>query len=178
MAEAGYVFDVVPPTAEESRDTSDGLSELVEHNALRKARWVSGRHPDAIVIGADTLVCIDGEALGKPEDMDEAAEMIGRLSGRTHKVYTGVALCCASVEEAAAFHVITRVTFKELGAGQIAAYFDKVNPLDKAGAYGAQEHGDDVIECIDGSWSNVVGLPMDQLNVQFEVFQKRTEVAR
>ena len=178
MAEAGYDFDVVPALTEESSDMSGGLSQLVEHNALSKARWVAERHPDAVVVGADTLVAIDAEALGKPRDLEEAKAMIARLSGRTHQVCTGVALCCAAARESQTFHSVTLVTFRKLGAEQIEAYFGKVNPLDKAGAYGAQEHGDDIIECIEGSWSNVVGLPMNQLRSHLEVFERRMEVAR
>ena len=175
MAEAGYVFEIVASEAEESNLIQSGLAELVEDNAWSKAHWVSERHPDAIVIGADTLVAIDGEALGKPADLEEATRMIRRLSGRTHEVCTGVAFCCADIDHSVRFHVVTEVTFKTLDDQQIAAYFAKVNPLDKAGSYGAQEHGDDVIQRIEGSWSNVVGLPMDELKLCYEEFQLAAE---
>ena len=160
MAEAGYVFEIVASEAEESNLIQSGLAELVEDNAWSKAHWVSERHPDAIVIGADTLVAIDGEALGKPADLEEATRMIRRLSGRTHEVCTGVAFCCADIDHSVRFHVVTEVTFKT---------------LDKAGSYGAQEHGDDVIQRIEGSWSNVVGLPMDELKLCYEEFQLAAE---
>ncbi|MEZ5328636.1 MAG: Maf family protein [Verrucomicrobiales bacterium] len=176
MAEEGYAFEVVASEAEESNFIVSDLGELVAGNALSKARWVAERHPEAIVIGADTLVAIDGEALGKPRDMDEAVQMMGRLAGRTHDVSTGVALCCTELNRFEKFYVVTRVTFKELDREQIAGYFAKVNPLDKAGAYGAQEHGDEIIERIDGSWSNVVGLPMEELRVRYEAFLQSMEV--
>ncbi|MDA0813017.1 MAG: Maf family protein, partial [Verrucomicrobia bacterium] len=176
MAEEGYVFEVVASEAEESNCIQSNLGELVAENARSKAQWVAERYPAAIVIGADTLVAIDGEALGKPRHMDEAVQMIERLSGRTHEVSTGVALCCVELNQSEKFHVVTRVTFKELKREQIASYFAKVNPLDKAGAYGAQEHGDEIIERIDGSWSNVVGLPMDELRVRYSAFLQGLEV--
>lgn len=175
MAEAGFVFDVIPSQAEESGDMRTGLSGLVERNALAKARWVAARHAGAIVIGADTLVAIDGEALGKPADLEHAGRMLRQLSGRTHEVCTGVALCCAACGCEATFHDVTRVTFRPLADAQIAAYFDCVNPLDKAGAYGAQERGEMIIERMEGSWSNVVGLPMEALGVQLGQFHRLTE---
>ena len=178
LTEAGYAFEVVPSAAEESDSMSAGLSALVEENALKKAQWVAEQRPDAVVIGADTLVSIDGEALGKPADLAVAMQMLLRLSGRKHQVCTGVALCCAGVGESLVFHVVTEVTFRELGEEQIGAYFDKVNPLDKAGAYGAQEHGDDIIDHMTGSWSNVVGLPLEPLETHLESFRNRLEVAR
>jgi septum formation protein len=177
LAEAGYRFDVVASEAEETNEITTGLADLVEQNARAKAHWVAARNPEALVLGADTLVAIDGEALGKPEDLDQATQMIRRLSGRTHEVCTGVALHCVAAEASDAFHVVTRVTFRELDDAQIAAYFAKVNPLDKAGAYGAQEHGDDIIERIDGSWSNVVGLPMEETSSRLRAFRIRRELA-
>lgn len=177
LAEAGYVFDVVPSEADEINEITTGLTELVEQNALAKAQWVAERHPGAIVLGADTLVAIEGEALGKPRDLVEAAKMIHRLSGKTHEVSTGVALCCAEADASEVFHAVTRVTFRQLDESQIAAYFAKVNPLDKAGAYGAQEHGEDIIKHIEGSWSNVVGLPMEEVSVRYRPFEKREELA-
>jgi septum formation protein len=176
MAEEGYIFEVVASEAEESNFIKSNLSELVAENAWIKAQWVAERYPAAIVIGADTLVAIDGEALGKPRHMDEAVQMIERLSGRTHEVSTGVALCCVELNQSEKFQVVTRVTFRELNREQIASYFAKVNPLDKAGAYGAQEHGDEIIDGIDGSWSNVVGLPMEELRVRYAAFLQALEV--
>ena len=176
MAEEGYVFEVVASQAEESNFIKSDLGELVAGNAWSKAQWVAERHPAAIVIGADTLVAIDGEALGKPRHMDEAVQMIERLSGRTHEVSTGVALCCAELNQTEKFHIVTRVTFKALNREQIASYFAKVNPLDKAGAYGAQEHCDEIIDGIEGSWSNVVGLPMEALRVRYTAFLQGLEV--
>jgi septum formation protein len=169
MSEAGYEFAVVPSEAEEALEMTDTLAALVEHNASLKAKWVAARHPKAVVIGADTLVSIDGDALGKPTDLAAAKQMLQRLSGQTHEVCTGVALCCGENGERL-FHVLTEVTFRKLDDGQISSYFAKVDPLDKAGAYGAQEHADDIIEKIDGSWSNVVGLPMDELARELKAF--------
>src|SRR5690606_19240445 len=111
----------------------------------------------AVVIGADTLVHIDGEPLGKPKDMDEARAMLRRLSGRAHTVCTGVCLVLPG-GVARAFHELTEVRFRDFDDAVIDAYLGKVNPLDKAGAYGIQEHGEMLVEEILGNFDNVMGL--------------------
>ena len=163
MAEAGYEFEVIPSEAEEKVSLARGFAALVEANALLKAQWVKGRYPDAVVIGADTLVGIDDQVFGKPVDLRQAKEMLRNLSGRTHEVCTGVALCLEREAIERTFSVTTRVMFRQLTDDAIESYFEKVNPLDKAGAYAAQEFGEKIIRSMDGSWSNVVGLPMDEL---------------
>lgn len=163
MEQAGYLFEIVAANVDEIHDERTGIHELTMENAAAKARFIAQQHPDRLVIGADTLVAIDDCALTKPVDMTEAAAMIARLSGRTHEVCTSVALVCAAVELERRFEVITRVTFKSLDAAQRAEYLTLINPLDKAGGYAAQEHGDLIIESVEGSWTNVVGLPMERL---------------
>ncbi len=112
-----------------------------------------------MVIGADTLVWIDGEPLGKPRDMAEARAMLGKLGGREHTVCTGV---CAVFPGGRIdrFHELTRVRFLPLDEALITAYFEKTNPLDKAGAYGIQDSGEMIVESIDGAFDNVMGLPV------------------
>lgn len=156
---AGVVFEVVVSPAEEIHDPAMEPSLLCEHNSTLKAAAVAALRPDATVIGSDTLVFIDGIPLGKPLDLAEAREMLRRLSARTHQVCSGV--CVISPEgERNVFHDITEVTFRELDESAIDTYFSLVNPLDKAGAYGIQEFGDQIISEIRGSYENVMGLPV------------------
>lgn len=146
--------------AEELHDAEIPLAELCECNAELKARAV--KVADAVVIGADTLVWIDGDPLGKPTDHEQARAMLRRLSGREHTVCTGVCLVWprGRVER---FHALTQVHFRDLREAEIEAYLAKVNPLDKAGGYGIQEHGEMLVERIEGSFDNVMGLPVDLL---------------
>ena len=162
MEEAGYVFEVVVSPADELHDGTMRPGELCETNAERKAVAVAADWPDAVVIGADTLVWLDREPLGKPRTMEEARGMMRRLSGRGHVVCTGVCLVLPG-GELRRFHDETVVVFRELSDVEIDAYFALVNPLDKAGAYGVQEHGERIVAEVRGSWTNVVGLPMERL---------------
>ena len=147
---------------EESSDTSHGLAALVLNNARAKATDIAAQFPQSIVLGADTLVWLDGAALGKPDGPDEARQMLARLSGRVHEVCTGVHLIRLDPHLQVEFHETTRVRFRPLDAAAIDAYLDKVDVLDKAGAYALQEHGDLIIESVEGSRSNVVGLPVER----------------
>ena len=115
------------------------------------------------MIGADTLVYLDGKPIGKPRDLVEAGSMLRRLSGRTHEVCTGVALMAKGGAELRSFHVISRVTFKPLDDAVIRDYHSRIQPLDKAGAYAVQDESAMIIERVEGSWSNVKGLPMERL---------------
>jgi septum formation protein len=147
---------------EESADASMGLSALVLNNARAKATDIAAQFPQSIVLGADTLVWLDGTALGKPADIEEARQMLARLSGRVHEVCTGVHLVRLNPHLQVEFHETTRVRFRSLDDAAIGAYLDKVDVLDKAGAYALQEHGDLIIESVEGSRSNVVGLPVER----------------
>jgi septum formation protein len=159
LAKAGLVFEVIPSPAEEIRDATMHPGALCETNARLKAAAVACHHPGAWVIGADTLVFLGGHPIGKPADHREAATMLAALSGRTHEVRTGVCIVDPSGREHT-FHETSRVTFLSLDADAIREYHALVNPLDKAGAYGAQEHCDRIIERIDGPFDNVMGLPV------------------
>ncbi len=160
LEKAGLEFLVVSSPAEEVHDAALGMAGLCETNARLKACAVSGDHLDAVVIGADTLVFIDGEPLGKPKSMEEAKTMLKKLSGRTHQVCTGVCLIGPG-EHAVCLHEVTDVVFRELDESCIDDYLAKTQPLDKAGAYGIQDHGEMIVERIDGSYENVMGLPVD-----------------
>ena len=159
LAEAGLVFEVMHSPAEEVHDAMMKPEVLCEWNAALKAEAVVLMRPDATVIGSDTLVFIDGIPLGKPADLDEARGMLRRLSGRTHRVCTGVCVIYPGGRKSV-FHDITEVTFLLLDDAAIDDYFSQVNPLDKAGAYGIQECGERIIAGISGSYDTVMGLPV------------------
>jgi septum formation protein len=163
LREAGYTFDILVPDVEEAHDASLTPEALTVENARRKAAAGAALRPEALVIGADTLVYVDGDPLGKPKDLDEALAMMRRLSGRQHQVCTGVYLARESGSAGEGFHVITEVTFKPLTNALIQAYHARVNPLDKAGAYGIQECSEMILHHYEGSWTNVMGLPMEKL---------------
>ena len=164
-------FQIVPSDAEEIFDGQLSPLELCQLNAHRKARAVAGKIPDALVLGADTLVFLGGEIMGKPRYMADARRMLARLQGRTHQVVTGVSLIHLRGCRERLFAVSTDVTFHPLTAGQIKDYLARVNPLDKAGAYAIQEHGDKIVAQISGSFSNVVGLPVEDLQVELNAWQ-------
>lgn len=170
MQEAGYVFEILVPEVEEAHDASLTPEALTVENARLKATAAALRHPDALVIGADTLVYVDGFPLGKPQDMEEAHAMLQRLSGRSHQVCTGVYLARQGGQEGDGFHVITEVVFKPLTSDHIRAYHARCNPLDKAGGYGIQQDGDMLLERYQGSWTNVMGLPMERLRAELSAF--------
>ncbi len=170
MREAGYDFNIVVPEVEEAHDGSLTPEDLTVENARRKAVAGAVLHSDALVIGADTLVYLDSEPLGKPANLDEALKMLQRLSGRSHEVCTGVYLAWDGGRQGRGFHVISHVAFKVLDEDLIRAYHALVNPFDKAGAYGIQEHGNMIISGHEGSWTNVMGLPMERLTEELEKF--------
>ena len=124
---------------------------------------VAKRFPDALVLAADTLVHLETTLFGKPATLEEAYQMLERLQGRTHQVVTGICLLHLRKHRQAVFVESTAVTFHPLDAVKIRRYLDRVNPLDKAGAYAIQEEGDLIVEKIAGSYTNVVGLPMERL---------------
>ena len=157
---AGLDFEVIPSPAEEIHDASLGMAGLCEENARLKAAAVAALHPDSVVIGADTLVFLEDEPLGKPKDMAEAADMLRRLSGYVHDVCTGV--CIAGPGDSLrVLHEVTEVVFRDLDEETIQAYLAKTNPLDKAGAYGIQDHGEMIVKRIVGAFDNVMGLPVE-----------------
>lgn len=142
--------------------------EAAQVNAYRKARVIAKKFPDALVIGADTLVHLDEKLYGKPADMTEAYEMLQELQGRTHQVTTAICLLHLRERRQRTFWEDTAVTFRSLDSVQIRRYLSKVNPLDKAGAYAIQEGGEMIIDRISGSYTNVVGLPVEKLTTELQ----------
>jgi septum formation protein len=161
-------FRIIPSAAAEVSDEHLSPFEVCQLNAHRKARMIAKKHPDALVFGADTLVFLGDDILGKPANRADAKRMLARLQGRTHQVVTGLSLIHLRAHREKIFAVGTDVTFHPLDAGQIRDYLAKVNPLDKAGAYAIQEHGDLIISEISGSYSNVVGLPIERLREEIQ----------
>jgi septum formation protein len=168
LREMGLHFRVIRPDGVEEATGGVAAHVLVMNNAHRKARAVAGRHREAIVIGADTEVVLDGVVFGKPRDLNDAAAMLSKLGGRRHEVLTGVCVIHRALETEITFAERSGVWMRALTPVQIREYFTKVNPLDKAGAYGAQEYGELIIERIEGSFSNVMGLPVERLRATFE----------
>lgn len=158
LAEAGYAFDVAPANVDERRLDGENPEAYVRRLAGAKARVVAPRYPGRVVVGADTVVLIDGLVLGKPADAEDAAGMLGRLAGRRHTVLTGVSL----VRDDRSVDAVERtdVTFTTLDAVRIRWYVETGEPDDKAGAYAAQGIGSRFVERIEGSYTNVVGLPI------------------
>jgi septum formation protein len=161
LAEAGYEFEVIVPAVSETASTHLSLRELTVANATRKGLAVSRLHPRRIVLGADTLVALEGEVIGKPRDLTHARAILRRLSGRTHDVCTGV--CIVDPQRKISFAEISQVRFHKLSENDIADYLRVVNPIDKAGAYAAQAAGRSVIASVEGSFTNVIGLPMEHI---------------
>ena len=159
-------FKILPGTVEEvSHDHLTPL-EVCQLNAHRKARAVAKKIPDALVLGADTLVFLDNEILGKPQNFKTAEKMLGKLQGRTHQVVTGVCLMHLRSHRERIFAVSTDVLFHPLTKKQIRDYLKKIQPLDKAGAYAIQDAGELIVSEISGSFSNVVGLPVEKLRAE------------
>ncbi len=162
LAREGVDFRVELRETEELHDAALPPEVLCARNAAAKAEAVAAEFPQDTVIGADTLVFIDGVPLGKPADKDEAAAMLARLQGRAHSVCTAVAVILPGGERRD-FVETTQVRFLPLDAATIARYLDAVYVLDKAGAYAIQEHGEMIIEGISGDLDNVIGLPVTRL---------------
>ncbi|MBL9201511.1 MAG: septum formation protein Maf [Opitutaceae bacterium] len=162
LAQLGVPFEVVTAEVTEHEDAATDPRVMVAHNAALKADWVAARHPDAIVLGADTTVFLDGAALNKPRDAADARAMLRRLSGRTHTVFTGLAVRRARDGLRLEGGASSDVTIKPLDDTVIEAYLARVHTLDKAGGYGIQEHGDLIVAGYRGSLSNIVGLPLEE----------------
>jgi nucleoside triphosphate pyrophosphatase len=162
LSDAGFEFEIAPPRLAEKFDAAVTLRELTLWNAVRKGMSIAQTRPDDVVIAADTLVALGNEIIGKPSDLEEAARMLRRLSGQTHEVCSAVLIYHQTSGRTSLFHDISCVRFHRLNRAMIKRYLAKVNPLDKAGAYAAQGTGAEIIARIEGSSSNVVGLPMEK----------------
>jgi len=163
LAERGYRFEIVTAPVEETLPAHLTVRETVLLNARRKGSAVAALHPAACVVAADTLVALDGRPLGKPASLDDARRMLAALSGRTHQVFSGVWIEHRAARGLAAFIEVSHVRFRAMGAEDIEEYVRLVHVMDKAGAYAAQEDPIGLIAQIEGSRTNVIGLPMERL---------------
>lgn len=166
LREHGYEFDIDLPQIEEATPQSHPFFtpiELARYNAWIKANDVSRRHPNEIVIAADTIVFFDSEIFGKPVDLEDARRILRFLRGKTHSVVTAVACMHASSKLQDFFHEISRVLFYDFSEKDLEDYLASVHVLDKSGAYASQENSAKIIKRIDGLVSNVVGLPIERL---------------
>lgn len=168
-------FTVVPADVDESLDPGP-VAAAVERLALRKARAVAAGAQDAVVLAADTVVVVDGVVLGKPAGPDEARAMLRRLRGRVHEVVTGVAVVDAAGREAS-LSVTTRVLMAAYSDATLHAYAASGAPLDKAGAYAIQDRDGALVDGLAGSYTNVVGLPLEATRRLLEGFGVRVSAA-
>jgi septum formation protein len=162
LASLGVRFEIEAARVEEHEASDADPRALVRHNAALKADWVAVRHRDAFVLGADTTVFLDGVVFNKPADLADARRMLRQLSGRKHIVCTGLALRreCDRVSDDVL--VESEVTFRSLDEAAIDCYLAVAQVLDKAGAYGIQDHGETIVADWQGSFTNIVGLPVDE----------------
>lgn len=174
LQQHGYDFRVVPAEVTEIMSPHLSPGEITLFNARAKAHTIARSQPRAIVLGVDTVVAFEGEVLGKPASMDAALAMAKRLNGQTHDVYSGVWLRHEQSGRERGFIDITRVHFRKLTDAQLRTYLARIGPLDKAGAYAAQEDRGEFIDSIEGSFTNVIGLPMEALGEALEEFSKVT----
>ena len=158
-------FTVCVSDFDESAVTAPTPAQLVEQLAIGKCLAVAKQHPDAVVIGCDTVVDVDGAVFGKPHDAEDAKRMLRVLSGKTHQVHTGV--CIAKGDRAEHFVDSCKVTFFPISEGEIAAYTATKAPYDKAGAYAIQGEGAALVDHYDGSLDTIIGLPTTRLIKEF-----------
>lgn len=173
LREMGLDFSVEISAAPEETPEFLSPAESALLNAWRKAVRVAEKRPEALVLGADTVVSLGAEHFGKPGSMAEAESMLSRLQGRTHQVVTGICLVQRGRGRLRLSSATTRVLFRSLGRDEIRRYLAGMNPLDKAGGYAIQDGGGAIVESIDGSFSNVVGLPVELLREELAAWPSR-----
>jgi len=173
LRQCGLDFQIAPAGVREVEDEHLSAGETARINAWLKARAAAVKHPDAVVLGVDTVVALGVAQFGKPSTPREAEQMLLTLQGKTHRVLTGVCLLHLQARRKRIFFEETAVTFRPLTREQIRRYHALVNPLDKAGAYGIQEKGEMLVEAISGSFTNVIGLPLARLAEELPAFGVR-----
>ncbi len=162
LTEAGVEFEIIESGIDEQMREREAGRDFALRMAREKALAISGRRPQALVLGADTVVEIDAEILGKPQDREEARAMLRKLSGQVHRVFTGFALARAgSIAESAA--ILSEVRFRQLTDAEIERYIITDEPYDKAGGYAVQGEAGTFIAAVQGSIANVMGLPIDEV---------------
>ncbi len=171
LRQLGLAFDVVPSDVDEENHSGSSPEDLVRSLSLQKAAHVAARFSDALVIGADTVVVLDGKILGKPKTPDEAVAMLSALSARAHLVYTGFTIVDRPSDRSITEVETTRVRFRRLGREEILAYVRSGSPMDKAGGYGIQDdYGAVFVDRIEGCFYNVVGFPLARFYCAMQAF--------
>lgn len=166
LKKAGITFRILRPGYEEDKRLKGPPSQIVQIHAVRKAKSCAGRIRNGTFLAADTTVYFKGEMIGKPKNREEAHLILGKLQGRWHSVYTGVAIfkmVSGRVVKKIVFYEKTKVRLKKLTPGKIKNYFKRVNPLDKAGAYAIQSSHGGIVQDVWGPLSNAVGLPVEKI---------------
>ena len=163
LEQIGVRFEVISPDVDETPPVGIFPEDAAKILAERKCEAVAFQHPDAFVIAADTIVLLKNSILGKPETPERARDMLWDLSGRQHRVITGVAFQCNETGFNKSISVASKVFFSELSLDLIERYVASGEPLDKAGGYGVQGLGAALIKRVDGSYWNVVGLPLSEV---------------
>jgi nucleoside triphosphate pyrophosphatase len=167
LAACGIPFEIIPSMIDEHPLCDEPAAAYVQRLALAKAESVAQHHTDAVVLGADTTVTIDGLILAKPQSLDDARQMLHRLCGREHEILTGVAVIAGKMagrvgDRSAQAMVASRVLMRQFTAATIEWYITTGEPVDKAGAYAVQGLGGALVERVEGSYTNAVGLPLDE----------------
>ncbi|MCR8746498.1 Maf family protein [Romboutsia lituseburensis] len=157
-------FEIIKSEIDEVILANELPSQVVMRLAFEKSIDIASKHPDSLVIGADTVVVLDNNILGKPKDSSDAFNMIKQLSGKTHQVITGISLINLNVNQKIIDYVVSNVKFKDLSEEDIKDYIQTNESLDKAGAYGIQGYGAMLVEEIQGDYFNIVGLPISRLS--------------
>jgi septum formation protein len=160
LRQAGLKFRIVPAHVNEEQLPQENPRGHVRRLAANKAAAVAGKYPGAWVLGADTIVVIDGLILGKPQDKKQAMEMLRRLSGREHEVFTGFTIARIASKASKTKVIRSAVRFKQISPEEMQWYTDCAEPYDKAGGYAVQGKGAYFIKSIRGSYTNVIGLPL------------------
>jgi len=173
LTDAGYTFDVIPPTVDEPAPTDNAdPAAYAEQLAYLKAQPVADLHPTAVTVGADTIVTHTGKIIGKPRDQAHARQILTTLFGGHNDVITGLAILCPALDKRIVTHVRTTIVIRPMQNDELEAYLVTGAWRDKAGAYALQEGGDKFVQSIQGSQSNIVGLPMEKLAEILETFKQ------
>ena len=165
-------FLVIPSQVHEDFDLDLSPEKFVEHYAKEKAKDIAKAHPDKWIIGADTIVVLNAEILGKPKDREVSFRMLKMLSGNTHQVFTGVSIQQSKMQVSETFHTYTNVTLNTLDDKLIFYYIDTYKPFDKAGSYGIQDWFSVCVNHIDGCFYNVMGFPLSMFYSRFSALIK------
>ena len=172
LRQIGLDFEIIPSNINEDLELDLDPRKFSKYWSEQKAKAISKKNKNKIVIGADTIVYLDGEILGKPKNKEESFNMLNKISGRTHKVFTGVSIAYNKKNILKKFCEETRVTVKAISKKDILYYIDNYSPLDKAGSYGIQDWFSVWIKKIDGCYFNVMGLPISKFYKNYILVEK------